>query len=311
MVKAAQLGEQALEERYAAIFTSARASTDVLLACVSRTEPVLALAGAPIPRIQDPGTVQCLRPRRVGGGWTGATTWRSTAEDARAAAMAADLFVQLRRADAALVAVSVGPEIAGRAAHLARLSISQLAPLVVATDLAEQALLSCISGPPKTARLDWTPAQRVSCPGWPEGEGVPLTALPDLVSASHSARCEAGYRSAAIEDWRSAGRCDASCRSEVKLVGWQGPAVWREGEPRRGTAQEAEQALGQALGTQDWHLLGVVTGGLTFEPAFAAQFKADPTAFWRSIEQARASGRWSEVAEWHHLGGAWVLGFKQ
>lgn len=310
MVKAAQLGESAEEERYGVIHGSARASTDALLACISREEPVLTLAGAPIPEIEEFGTVQCQRPRRVGGVWTGAVAWRAQAEDAREAAMVEDLFVQIRRAESALVAVAAGPDPETRAAHLARLAMGQLSGLVVANDLSEQALVSCVSGPPNTTRLDWTPAERVSCPGWPAGEGVPLTALATQVEASQDARCEAGYRASLLEDWRAAGRCEASCRSEVVLAGWRSEAIWRSGEPRRGTAKEAEQALGQAIGTQDWHLLGVVTGGLIFEPAYVAQFRSNPTAFWASIEQAKNSGTWSERAEWHHLGGAWVLGFK-
>jgi hypothetical protein len=290
---------------------SARASTDVLFSCMSRTTYALELAGAPLPAMDADGTVQCLRPRRIGATWTGAIAWDTAVEQAREAAMQQDLFVQGRRAAAALEVVATGPDIVGRASHLERVAMTTLAGLVVGTDLAEQALMHCTAAPPRTAKLVWEPSSRVRCDGWPVAESQALSATGGALELSRETRCTQGFRAHVSEDWRSAYRCDASCRSELTVHGWAGDAIWRPGEPRRGTSEEAEAALARAMGQRDYHQLGVVTGGLLFEPLYAATFKSDPTAFWASIEHAKQQGRWAEVAEWTHLGGVWVLGFKR
>jgi hypothetical protein len=55
---------------------------------------------------------------------------------------------------------------------------------------------------------------------------------------------------------------------------------------------------------------GILTGGVIWQPEFAAAFKRDPSAFWASIVQAQESGQWAERAEWVQLDDHWVLSFK-
>jgi len=113
-----------------------------------------------------------------------------------------------------------------------------------------------------------------------------------------------------VVDWVGAHRCEARCRSELAVDGWAAAPVWGAGEPRRGTSEDAQRALMDAFTARDFDQLGVITGGLMFEPGFEATYTADPGAFWKSIEVAIETGQWAERSEWSEVGGVWVLGFR-
>lgn len=307
MVKAAELARVAEGERFAATFPAARAATDGLIRCATRGEPVVESATGDVEGLATAGPVQCARPRKVGSAWTAAPAWGPELESAREAALQLDLGNQLRRAERGLVAIAARAEPADRAARVEALAMDLLAGVVVATDVAEQALTICRSAAPVSAKAAWVPP--ATCAGWPSG-GWPAT-TPIGLEAQREQQCAAGFRKALATGWEAALACDVACRSEVVVDGWSSDPVWRPGESPRVTAEQAEKLLAAAVGGEDFDLLGQVTGGLVFEARFAAAFKAGPSAFWESIRQAQRTGSWGELAFWEQVAGTWVLAFKE
>jgi hypothetical protein len=104
--------------------------------------------------------------------------------------------------------------------------------------------------------------------------------------------------------------CASTCSADVTLLGWEPVVVGRQGEISHATSEDASQALSAAVRGQDYMAFGILTGGVIWEPEFAATFKRNPGAFWASIVQAQETGQWAERAEWVQLDGHWVLSFK-
>lgn len=311
MIKAAELGVKASEERYATVYPPSRAATDGLLRCMASPSHRVEPAAGPLEGAGESGTVQCSRPRRLNGAWTAAPGWGDSLESAREATLQRDLGNQLRRAEAGLDAIARTPDAAKRAEQTMAVAMGNFGGMVVGTDLAEQALLICSDEAPKTIRPVWTPSEALACSGWPTGTATAIGATPDRISDAWEQRCQAAFRQDATSgDWGRALRCSASCRTDAQSVGWEPAPIWRSSEPPRRTVEDAEKLVSEAVGSTDFHLFGIATGGLVFEAQYAAAFKADPAGFWGSIAQARAQGSWEALAYWEQVAGAWVLAFK-
>lgn len=308
MVAAAGLGKEAGTERFAAVWPGARAATDGLIRCVTRGSHDVTGAGSPLPEPDVGGVVECRRPRRDAGVWTATPGWGSSFESAREASLKADLGNRIRKSERAMAGIARIPDPAQRAQVVEASALGLLASVVVATDLAEQATLSCHVDAPKTVRPTWTLPEGQRCAGWTTGQWT--ASGPDL-EVVRDRTCAEGFRQGAVGgDWEEALACATSCRSDLESAGWTGRLVWRPNEPGRASVEEAEMLLSRALADKDFHLLGIVTGGVIFEASHAAAFKADPGAFWGSIEGARKSGSWEQLAYWEQVDGAWVLAFK-
>ncbi len=308
-VRGAEAASQSSMERYAAAHQVSSAGRSALISCMTTQEYALSLAGAPLPAPESGGPVQCARPRHINGTWVVPPAYGNDLEEAREQALQLDAFLAIRRAEKNFdAAAEQHPAQASAAIHGQALA---LGGLVVATDLAEQATLTCQAAPSKPVRPSWTPAERLRCDSWPVGPGKTVAFDGSVLESAREDRCDGAYRLAVTQEpWRSALACDVSCRTDITLHGWSPTAVIRPGEVDRTSQDAAAQALSNALHGHDFHALGVITGGNLFEPAMASALRRDPEGFWRSIDQSVSSGMWEKTTEWTLVDGHWLLSFK-
>ena len=308
-VRGAEAAAQATSERYAAAHQTTSAGRSSLISCMTRDTYTLNLAGAPLPAPETTGLVQCARPRHIGGSWAVPPAYGEDLEVARENALQLDAFLAIRRAERNFdAAVERSPALPAPEIHRQALA---LGGLVVATDLAEQATLTCQTAKTLPVRPTWTPTDKLRCDSWPVGPGKTVEGLPADLEASRVKRCDAAFRSAITQEpWRTAISCDISCRTDVVLGGWQPTPVIRPGEVDRTSQAAAALSLSSALHGHDFHALGILTGGGLFEPVMASALRRDPDGFWRSIDQSVASGMWEKTTEWTRVNGHWLVSFK-
>jgi hypothetical protein len=300
-------------ERSYGLSVALRGARDALLYCGTQS-PDIRAAGAGLPAPEREGTFECARPRRTPVGWRTPHAYSDDLDGAREAALQLDLWTLALQSRADGWA-------AARAAPDRRLGAvfgawGGIRSLVVANDVAEQALLLCRVGRAKPVGAAWVPASGVAeqCPQLSKEPFSTPASPPDLAAVTER-RCGAISRADLSKASGASGlarswTCAASCSADVRLLGWEPAAVGRSGEIGHATAEDATRALSAAVRGRDFMAFGILTGGVIWQPEFAAAFKRDPSAFWASIVQAQESGQWAERAEWVQLDDHWVLSFK-
>ena len=310
LLRAGDTGEP---ERSYLLGVQLRGARDALLYCATRA-PDLASAGAGLPAPERQGTFACARPRRIAGSWRTHHAYANDLDEAREAALQHDLWAmaQQSRADG-WAASQAAPEQRSVAIFGAWAAIRSL---VVANDVAEQAMLLCRVGSPKTVGVGWSPTEGLAarCPHL-DRDPITTTAAPPELAAMTVRRCGALSRADLTKASGAGGlanawACATSCVADTALVGWEPAVVGRAGEIAHATSEEAGRALSLAVKGRDFMAFGILTGGVIWQPEYAAVFKRDPGAFWGSIEQAQKNGQWAQRAEWVQLDDHWVLTFK-
>ncbi len=291
-----------------------RDARDALVYCTTRAEPVLEPAGGGLPAPDRSGTFQCARPRKTSYGWRTPHTYAGDLDVAREAALQLDLWTTSHQARAdgwAATRVPADKRIAAVGA-----AWGSIRSLVVANDVAEQAMLLCSVGTARSVGAVWDPAEGLAklCPDL-DPEPTATTAAPASLASVADKRCGAISRAGLSKASDAAGlslawTCSNTCIADTTLRGWEPTAVTRDGEILHATSEAAGKALGRAVNGRDFHSFGILTGGVVFQPEYASVFKADPGAFWASIEDARKTGQWAQRAEWVLVDGHWLLSFK-
>jgi len=291
-----------------------RDARDALMYCMTRSEPLVEAAGGGLPAPDRKGTFQCARPRRISYGWRAPHAYAEDLDVAREAALQKDLWTTAHQARADGWAATRVP--ADKRAAAVAAAWGPMRSLVVANDVAEQAMLLCNVGASKAVGAAWTPAQglKALCPDL-TADPISTTATPADLASTADRRCgaisRAGLSKASSAQGLSvAWTCANSCVADDSLLGWEPQAVIREGEIPHSSSDAAGKALGRAVNGRDFMAFGILTGGVVWQPEYAAVFKQDPTAFWTSIESAQKSGEWAQRAEWIQVDGHWILSFK-
>lgn len=313
MVEAAEAGAADSEERFRSVYRSARDATDALVACATRLEPSVAVASASVNASPEGTVAVCGRPR-FRGAWVRPEAWDVSIEDARETALALDQRLGMLRAQAGLWQAMQNVGASERAQLSREVMLAEVGSLVVATDLAEQALTTCSSGPPRSARMAWEGAEELKCDPWQPGTSPVFKVTPLGVAEARQERCDGPMRAGWTEtDLNPVAllRCEQACLEGTQVVGWSGEVHQSSGEPDLRSRESAARVLTLAVNSRDFHLLGLVMGGLIFEPGYATVFKQNPQGFWGSLDQAMAGEEWSTRAHWVEMGPAWVVGFSR
>jgi len=300
-------------QRSVGLSVQLRGARDALLYCATGA-PTLDAAGAGLPAPEREGTFECARPRRSPNGWRTPLAYAEDLDGAREAALQHDLWLTAQQARAdGWVAAQASPDRRARGVFGAW---SPIRSLVVANDVSEQAMLLCRVGSARSVAEAWTPSERLAgrCPHLSR-DPFATVADPRALDAMTARRCGAVSRAqltkaVGAEGLAEAWRCATSCVADTTLLGWEPVAVGRKGEIPHATSEAATQALARAVKARDFMAFGILTGGVIWQPEYAAAFKANPAGFWDSIVQAQASGQWAQRAEWVQLRDHWVLSFK-